>query len=138
MGARRTVAGLGGAAPGFRRSDGHRDVEWRRPGHRRQGDRCGRDRPETQAALHRRLDRPTRQRPAPLRSRPGLRQADPKAESSTYLRLRSAPADRTTKGFQTICLLEIEARDEGLEAVVVAGYAACCSTASTAALHAAK
>ncbi len=62
---------------------------WRRAGHLRQGNRRGGDRPQAQAALHPGLDRPTRQHPAPFRSRPDVRQADPKAESSARLRPRS-------------------------------------------------
>ena len=59
----------------------------RRPRHRRQGDRHGSDRPEAEAALHRRPERRTRQHAAPHRPRPGLRQTDPQAQPAGQLRL---------------------------------------------------
>jgi len=52
------------------------------PAIRRHGDRRGRHGSEAEAALHRRPDRRTRQRPASLRPRAGLRSADPKAQPS--------------------------------------------------------
>src|SRR5207244_13635321 len=57
-------------------------------GHRRQCDRRGSHRSEAEAALHRRLDGRTRQRPAPLRSHAGLRPADSEAQPPARLKLR--------------------------------------------------
>ena len=84
--ARRTVADLRGAAAGLRPRDGECDGRRRRSGQRRHDGRRGGDRPEANAAVHRRLDGPTRQRPAPLRSRLGVRPADPEAQSLARLK----------------------------------------------------
>ena len=62
----------------------------RRSRHGRQGDRRGGDRPEAEAAVHRRPRRRTRQHAAPHHPRPGLRQADPQAQPTG--RLNALPA----------------------------------------------
>lgn len=55
---------------------------------RRQGDRRGCDRPETEAALSRGLDRWTRCRATSHRPRPGLRQEHPQTQPDDRLTIR--------------------------------------------------